>query len=62
MKNGDNKKKGVRENVSFDTIRVRRTTLRKLKAYKDTTGTPMSVFVDKAVDERLKKLKFTIVK
>lgn len=59
---GGNKKNGVREDVSFDTIRVRRTTLNKLKSYKEVTGTPMSTFVDKAVDDRLKKLKFIISK
>lgn len=61
MKKGAKKKNGDSEAGAFDTIRIRRTTFSKLKAYKDSTGIPMASFLDKAIDERLKKLKFKIV-
>jgi hypothetical protein len=60
MKKGANKKNGVDEQTGFETIRIRRTTFLKLKAYKEDTRVPMSAFVDKAVDERLKKLKYKL--
>jgi hypothetical protein len=59
-KKGDNKKNGVTDSSSFDTIRIRRVTMQKLKEYKETTGIPMSSFIDKAVNDRLKKLKFIL--
>lgn len=62
MKKGGNNNSSSGEESAFESIKIRKTTILKLKAYKENTNVPMSAFVDKAVDERLKKLKFSIVK
>lgn len=42
---------------SFVTVKISRPTFIKLKAHKEKTRVPMAAFIDKAVEEKLNRLK-----
>lgn len=43
--------------VGFVSVKIRTSTFIKLKAHKEKTRVPMAAFIDKAVEEKLNRLK-----
>lgn len=54
-------KKGIEKEsageAGFVSVKIRTSTFVKLKAYKEKTRIPMAAFIDKAVEEKFKKIK-----
>lgn len=50
-----NKLENKKNRDDFVTVKVKRRTVEKLRDYKKKYGTPIGVFIDQAVNEKLKK-------
>jgi len=53
--NGAKKKKSKKRDGTYVTVRIKRDTYTKLSDHKSRKGTPISVFIDMAVTDKLKE-------